>query len=152
SPILTRRTMEKYDLIVVGSGPAGQRAAIQAAKFGKRAALIEKLEVVGGVATNTGTIPSKTIREAVLHLSAYQYQSMYGVNYRVKEPSTMADLSFRALNVIKTEIDVIRAQLSRNGIEVITGTASFLDPHRIQVANSRGQSEFQTEHIIIATG
>src|SRR5215475_795322 len=129
--------MEKYDLIVIGSGPAGQRAAIQAAKFGKRAALIEKLEVVGGVATNTGTIPSKTIREAVLHLSGYQYQSIYGVNYRVKEPITMADLSFRALNVIKTEIDVIRAQLSRN---------------RIQVTNSRGQSEFQTDHIILATG
>src|SRR5215831_19985185 len=133
--------MEKYDLIVIGSGPAG-----------KRAALIEKLEVVGGVATNTGTIPSKTIREAVLHLSGYQYQSIYGVNYRVKETITMADLSFRALNVIKTEIDIIRAQLSRNGIEVVTGTAGFLDPHRIQVTNSRGQSGFQTEHIILATG
>ncbi len=115
--------MEKYDLIVVGSGPGGQRAAIQAAKFGKRAALVEKLEVIGGTAINTGTIPSKTIREAVLHLSGYQYQSIYGVNYRVKEQITMADLSFRALNVIKTEIDVIRAQLSRNGIEVVTGTA-----------------------------
>ncbi len=126
--ILPRQTMEKYDLIVVGSGPAGQRAAIQAAKFGKRAALIEKLEVIGGTAINTGTIPSKTIREAVLHLSGYQYQSIYGLNYRVKEPITMADLSFRALNVIKTEIDVIRAQLSRNGIEVITGIASFADP------------------------
>src|SRR5258708_2304876 len=127
--ILPRRTMEKYDLIVVGSGPGGQRAAIQAAKFGKRAALVEKLEVIGGTAINTGTIPSKTIREAVLHLSGYQYQSIYGVNYRVKEQITMADLSFRALNVIKTEIDVIRAQLSRNGIEVVTETAVFLDPH-----------------------
>src|SRR5499427_1669559 len=144
--------MEKYDLPVVGSGPAGQRAAIQAAKFGKRAALIEKLEVVGGTAINTGTIPSKTIREAVLHLSGYQYQSIYGVNYRVKEPITMADLSFRALNVIKTEIDVIRAQLSRNGIDVVTGTASFLDPHRIQVTSSRGQQEFDSEHIVLATG
>jgi len=87
---------------------------------------------IGGTAINTGTIPSKTIREAVLHLSGYQYQSIYGVNYRVKEQITMADLSFRALNVIKTEIDVIRAQLSRNGIEVVTGTASFLDPHHMQ--------------------
>src|SRR5438552_14705 len=150
--ILPRRTMEKYDLIVVGSGPGGQRAAIQAAKFGKRAALVEKLEVIGGTAINTGTIPSKTIREAVLHLSGYQYQSIYGVNYRVKEPITMADLSFRALNVIKTEIDVIRAQLSRNGIEVVTGIASFADPHRVQVANSRGQSEFVADHVVIATG
>jgi NAD(P) transhydrogenase len=144
--------MEKYDLIVVGSGPGGQRAAIQAAKFGKRAALIEKLEVIGGTAINTGTIPSKTIREAVLHLSGYQYQSIYGVNYRVKEQITMADLSFRALNVIKTEIDVIRAQLSRNGIEVVTGTASFLDPHHMQVTSSRGQVEFEAGNIVIATG
>src|SRR5246127_4602045 len=132
--------MDKDDIIVIGSGPPGQRAAIQASKFGKRAALVEKLEVIGGTAINTGTIPSKTIREAVLHLSGYQYQSIYGVNYRVKEPITMADLSFRALNVIKTEIDVIRAQLSRNGIDVISGIASFLDPRRIQVTNSRGQS------------
>src|SRR5712664_1319302 len=150
--ILPPQTMEKYDLIVVGSGPGGQRAAIQAAKFGKRAALIEKLEVIGGTAINTGTIPSKTIREAVLHLSGYQYQSIYGVNYRVKEQITMADLSFRALNVIKTEIDVIRAQLSRNGIEVVTGTASFLDPHHMQVTSSRGQVEFEAGNIVIATG
>src|ERR1700751_932289 len=144
--------MEKYDLIVIGSGPAGQRAAIQAAKFGKRVALIEKLDVVGGVAINTGTIPSKTIREAVLHLSGYRYQGIYGVNYRVKDPITMADLSFRALNVIKTEIDVTRAQLSRNGIEVMTGTASFLDPHRILVTGAHGQVELETDHIVIATG
>src|SRR5438874_18281 len=144
--------MEKYDLIVVGSGPAGQRAAIQAAKFGKRAALIEKLEVVGGTAINTCTIPSNTVREAVLHLSGYQYQSIYGINYRVKEPITMADLSFRALNVIKTEIDVIRAQLSRNGIEVVTATASFLDPHRMQITSTRGQQEFEAQYIILATG
>src|SRR5438094_4442153 len=150
--ILPRQTMEKYDLIVVGSGPGGQRAAIQASKFGKRAALIEKLEVIGGTAINTGTIPSKTIREAVLHLSGYQYQSIYGVNYRVKEQITMADLSFRALNVIKTEIDVIRAQLSRNGIEVVTGTASFLDPHHMQVTSSRGQVEFEAGNIVLATG
>src|SRR5436309_6878697 len=144
--------MEKYDLIVIGSGPGGQRAAIQAAKFGKKAALVEKLEVIGGTAINTGTIPSKTMREAVLHLSGFYYQSIYGVNYRVKEPITMADLSFRAQHVIKTEIDVIRAQLSRNGIDVLTGTASFLDPHRIQVTSARGQAEVQTQHIILATG
>src|SRR5437879_3145226 len=150
--ILPRQTMEKYDLIVVGSGPGGQRAAIQASKFGKRAALIEKLEVIGGTAINTGTIPSKTIREAVLHLSGYQYQSIYGVNYRVKEQITMADLSFRALNVIKTEIDVIRAQLSRNGIEVVTGTACFLDPHHMQVTSSRGQVEFEAGNVVLATG
>src|ERR1700741_1974220 len=144
--------MEKYDLIVIGSGPGGQRGAIQAANFGKKAARIKRLEVVVGTAINTGSIPSKTIREAVLHLSGYQYQSIYGVNYRVKEHITMSDLSFRALNVIKTEIDVIHAQLSRNGIEVVTGTASFVDPRHVQVKNSRGTSDYEADHIIIATG
>ena len=77
--------MQTFDLVVIGSGPAGQRAAIQAAKSGKRVALVEKVESMGGVCINTGTIPSKTMREAVLHLSGYQYQNVYGVNYRVKE-------------------------------------------------------------------
>jgi NAD(P) transhydrogenase len=144
--------METYDLLVIGSGPAGQRAAIQSAKFGKHVALIEKMEVVGGVAINTGTIPSKTMREAVLHLSGFYWQSIYGVNYRVKEPITMADLSFRAQHVIKTEIDVTRAQLSRNGIEVLNGVASFIDPNKLKVVSSRGQSEYQAENIVIATG
>src|ERR1700740_2998019 len=144
--------MDKFDLIVIGSGPAGQRGAIQAAKFGKHVALVEKLEVVGGVAINTGTIPSKTIREAVLHLSGFYYQNIYGVNYRVKEQITMADLSFRAQHVIKTEIDVIRAQLARNGIEVLTGVATFTDPHHIHVCGSRTQSDFEANYIIIATG
>ncbi len=144
--------MEKYDLIVIGSGPAGQRAAIQAAKFGKHAALIEKMEVVGGAAINTGTIPSKTMREAVLHLSGFYYQSIYGVNYRVKETITMADLSFRAQHVIKTEIDVTRAQLSRNGIEVFNGVANFIDPNTVRVTSARGQQDYAAEKIIIATG
>ena len=121
--------MQQYDLIVIGSGPAGQRAAIQGAKSGKRVALVEKREVVGGACINTGTIPSKTMREAVLHLSGYNYQSIYGINYRVKEKITMADLAFRVQHVIKTEIDVTEAQLSRNGIEVIYGIARFVDPH-----------------------
>ncbi|MFZ0636849.1 MAG: Si-specific NAD(P)(+) transhydrogenase [Candidatus Acidiferrales bacterium] len=143
---------EKYDLMVVGSGPAGQRAAIQAAKFGKRVCLVEKLEVVGGTAINTGTIPSKTMREAVLHLSGFHYQNVYGSNYRVKEQITMADLCFRAQHVIKTEIDVIRAQLSRNGIEVLTGIASFVDASHMRVIGSRGQSDFEATSFIIATG
>src|SRR5947209_6009545 len=119
--------MQRYDLIVVGSGPAGQRAAIQASKAGKHVALVEKREVLGGVCINTGTIPSKTLREAVLHFSGYHYQAIYGINYRVKEKITMADLSFRVQHVIKTEVDVTQSQLSRNNIEVLTGTASFMD-------------------------
>ena len=144
--------MQNFDLIVLGSGPAGQRAAIQGAKSGKKVAVIERREVVGGACINTGTIPSKTIREAVLHLSGYLYQNVYGINYRVKEKITMADLAFRVQHVIKTEIDVTQAQLSRNSIELLTGTASFVDPQTIAVENSRGRQEYQAETIIIATG
>lgn len=144
--------MQNYDLIVIGSGPAGQRAAIQAAKCGRRVALIERREVVGGTCINSGTIPSKTIREAVLHLSGYQYQNVYGINYRVKEKITMADLAFRVQHVIKTEVDVTQAQLSRNGIEVINGTATLLDARRVRVVSSKGQSEVEAATLIIATG
>jgi NAD(P) transhydrogenase len=144
--------MQTYDLIVIGSGPAGQRAAIQGAKLGKRVALVEKREVVGGVCINTGTIPSKTMREAVMHLSGYQYQNIYGMNYRVKEKITMSDLVFRVQHVIKTEIDVTQAQLSRNGIEMLTGTASFIDAHHLRVENSRGQADYEAGTIVIATG
>src|ERR1700723_1299461 len=126
--------MQTYDMIVVGSGPAGQRAAIQAAKSGKHVALVEKAQCVGGVCINTGTIPSKTMREAVLHLSGYNYQNIYGVNYRVKDKISMADLAFRVQHVIKTEVDVIQAQLSRNNVELISGIAGFIDPHTVRVA------------------
>jgi pyruvate/2-oxoglutarate dehydrogenase complex dihydrolipoamide dehydrogenase (E3) component len=129
-----------YDLIVIGSGPAGQRAAIYGAKLGKKVALVEMREVVGGACINTGTIPSKTMREAVLHLSGYNYKSIYGMNYRVKERITMADLAFRVQHVIKTEIDVTEAQLSRNNIEMLTGVASFVDPTQLQgLQRLRGQ-------------
>ncbi|HTQ55100.1 MAG TPA: Si-specific NAD(P)(+) transhydrogenase [Bryobacteraceae bacterium] len=144
--------MQQYDLIVIGSGPAGQRAAIQGAKSGKRVALVEKREVVGGACINTGTIPSKTTREAVLHLTGFAYQGIYGVNYRVKEKITMADLGFRVQHVIKTETDITQAQLSRNGIEVIYGTARFVDSTHIRVESSRGVSDYEAGVIIIGTG
>src|ERR1044071_2864565 len=144
--------MQTYDLLVIGSGPAGQRAAIQGAKLGKRVALVEKREVVGGACINTGTIPSKSMREAVMHLSGYQYQGIYGMSYRVKEKITVADLSFRVQQVIKTEIDVTTAQLSRNGIEVLTGAASFIDATHVRVQSSRGQSEYEAGTIVVATG
>ncbi|MDQ1470352.1 MAG: transhydrogenase [Bryobacterales bacterium] len=144
--------MQQYDLIVIGSGPSGQRAAIQAAKAGKHVALVEKREVIGGACINTGTIPSKTLREAVLHFSGYHYQAIYGINYRVKEKISMADLSFRVQHVIKTEVDVTKAQLSRNNIEMLTGQASFLDSTHIVVENSRGKTEIEAPNIIIGTG
>lgn len=144
--------MQVYDLIVIGSGPAGQRAAIQGSKIGKRVALIERREVVGGACINTGTIPSKTMREAVMHLSGYRYQGIYGMNYRVKDKITMADLSFRIQHVMKTEIDVTQAQLSRNEVDLLTGAASFLDPSHVRVVNSRGQADYESAVIVIATG
>src|ERR1700687_505106 len=106
--------MTSYDMIVIGSGPAGQRAAIQGAKAGKRGAVVERREGVGGACITTGTIPSKTLREAVLHLSGYAYQGVYGVNYRVKEKITMADLAFRVQHVIETGIDVTLSELTRH--------------------------------------
>jgi NAD(P) transhydrogenase len=144
--------MQQYDLIVIGSGPAGQRAAIQGSKSGKRVALIEKREVVGGTCINSGTIPSKTMREAVLHLSGFNYQGIYGVSYRVKEKISMGDLGFRIQHVIKTETDITQAQLTRNGIEVIYGTARFVDPTHVRVENSRGVSDYEAGIIVIGTG
>jgi NAD(P) transhydrogenase len=129
-----------YDMVVIGSGPAGQKAAIQAAKLGKRAAIVEKRSVVGGVCINTGTIPSKTLREAVLYLSGYRERGVYGASYTVKQKITMEDLLFRAHYVIRHENDVIRHQLQRNNVEVITGTASFSDPHNLVVEEEGGSN------------
>jgi len=144
--------MAKYDLLVIGSGPSGQRAAVSAVKRGKHVALVEMRSVVGGVCINTGTIPSKTMREAVLHLSGYNYRSIYGMNYRVKEKITMADLAFRVQHVVKTEIDVTEAQLSRNGVEILNGVASFVDDHHVKVDGPRGSNTYEADNIIIAVG
>src|ERR1019366_5157923 len=144
--------MREFDIIVIGSGPAGQRAAIQGAKCGRRVAVIEQREIVGGACINTGTIPSKTMREAVLHLSGFQFQGIYGINYHVKEKITMADLSFRVSQVIRTEVDITQAQLARNGVEVLNGRASFLDATHVRVDGSRGQEEIEAPVVIIATG
>jgi NAD(P) transhydrogenase len=144
--------MQPYELIVIGSGPGGQRAAIQAVKAGKRVALIEKQSAVGGVCINTGTIPSKTMREAVLHLSGFYDQSFYGANYHSKDQVTMADLNFRVQRVIENEVSVIQDQLKRNGVELIHGTGKFTNPHHVRVENNNGFSELEGEYIILATG
>src|SRR5712671_1111121 len=146
-------SMPTFDMVVIGSGPAGQRAAIQGAKLGKRVALIEKVATLGGCCINTGTIPSKTMREAVLHLSGYYYQNIYGINYRVKDKITMADLSFRVQHVIKTEVDVTKAQLSRNGIDIYRGAGSFIDPTHLRVTGATGAvSDYEAQSFVIATG
>jgi NAD(P) transhydrogenase len=144
--------MQPFELIVIGSGPGGQRAAIQAVKAGKRVALVEKQNAVGGVCINTGTIPSKTMREAVLHLSGFYDQSFYGANYHAKDHITMADLNFRVQRVIENEVSVIGDQLKRNGVDLIHGVGRFTDPHHVRVENSNGFSELEGEYIILATG
>ena len=143
-----------YDVVVIGSGPAGQRAAIQSAKLGRRVLLIEKKAVVGGICINTGTIPSKTLREAVLHLSGYRERGIYGSSYAVKQHITMQDLHFRTEHVIRHEIDVTRHQLQRNKIDVMYGNAKFQDEHAIclEDVDGRGSRCFTTDKIIIATG
>ena len=144
--------MPSYDLIVIGTGPAGQRAAIQGAKMGKRVAVIERREVLGGVCVNTGTIPSKTFREAVVYLSGHYYQNGYGSNSRAEEKITIAELAERVRHVVHTEVDVIRDQLARNRIELINGTAGFVDEHTLRVTGAHGDQTCTAEKIIIATG
>ena len=118
----------------------------------KRVAVVEARSVVGGVCINTGTIPSKTMREAVMHLSGYNYRSLYGMNYKVKEKITMADLAFRVQAVVKTEVDVTEAQLSRNSIDVVHGVARFVDPHQVRVEGPQGDSTLEADRIILAVG
>ena len=144
--------MQKYDMIVIGSGPAGQRAAVQGAKCGQRVAVVEQRSIVGGVCVNTGTIPSKTMREAVLHLSGYYSQGIYGSNFRIKERVTVSDLGMRVNSVIATEADVTESQLRRNGVEVVHGQASFVDAHHVQVNSSVATFQLEAPFILIATG
>src|SRR5664280_2720697 len=145
--------MDMYDIIVIGSGPAGQKAAIAAAKLGHRAAIIERYDMVGGVCINTGTIPSKTLREAVLSLTGMNQRELYGQSYRVKDEITFSDLSARTSHVIAREIDVIRNQLARNHVTLVVGTAQFVDPHTVVVVDHTGHhQELGAEKIVIAVG
>lgn len=141
-----------YDLIVIGSGPSGQKAAIQAAKLRKKVAIVEASLDVGGVCTNTGTIPSKSFREAVLYLSGFRERSLYGSAYRVKSRITMQDLTFRIESIIKHEHDVIESQLRRNQIEIVRGRASFLDPNRIVIEGEGTISTRTSDNFVIAVG
>jgi NAD(P) transhydrogenase len=140
-----------FDLLAIGSGPAGQKAAIQAAKLGRRAGIVERRGMVGGVCVNTGTIPSKTLREAVLYLTGLKQRSIYGSAYRVKDEITVDDLRARARDVIQGEVDVIRDQLSRNHVMVLEGTARFADPHTLDVRDhAGGERQVSSETIVVA--
>lgn len=143
----------RYDLIVIGSGPGGQKAAIAAAKLGKRVAVIEKRAVVGGVCSNTGTIPSKSLRAAALHLTGYLERSFYGASYRVKERLVFEDLLQRTHRVIASEIQVIRDQLTRNSVTLVQGIARFVGPHTIEVTrHDKDVDRYDADFFVIAVG
>ncbi len=144
--------MYDFDVLVIGSGPGGQKAAIATAKLGRRAAIVERRDMIGGVCLNTGTIPSKTLREAVLYLTGLDQREMYGQSYRVKEEITIADLAARTEHVVGREADVVRSQLSRNRVALLTGTASFVDPHTVEVDDGGRLRRASAENIVIATG
>ncbi|MCC5794616.1 MAG: Si-specific NAD(P)(+) transhydrogenase [Chromatiales bacterium] len=145
--------MEQFDLLVIGSGPGGQRAAIQAAKLGKSVGLVEQRQIVGGVTAHTGTIPSKTLREAVLYLCGWRERGIYGRGHRVKDQITVDDLFQRLHLTIRQEIEVIQHQLKRNNVRVITGQAEFRDANSLRVTDARGRSlDCRAGAIVIATG
>jgi NAD(P) transhydrogenase len=144
--------MQEYDLLVIGSGPAGQKAAIAAAKIGKRVGLVERNLTLGGSSLHHGTIPSKTLREAAAYLTGIRVREMYGSAYRVKERVSIQDLTYRTQRVIENEVNIVRDQLIRNYVDVIPGFASFVDTHTLQVDFDDGIRKLSSEKIVIAVG
>jgi NAD(P) transhydrogenase len=141
-----------FDLLVIGSGPGGQKAAIAAAKLDRHVAIAERPEMLGGVCNNTGTIPSKTLREAVLYLTGLDQREMYGQSYRLKDEVTIADLTTRTRHVVSRENDVVRSQLTRNRVTILTGTARFTGPNTVEIAQGDQAREVTAENVVIATG
>ena len=145
--------MREFDLLVIGSGPAGQKAAIQAAKLRKRVAVIEKERVLGGTCINTGTLPSKTLKDAIYYLHGFKLRSFTNITYSLKKNMTLRDLMARKDLVIKHELEVITDQLERNDVEIIQGTASFVDQHILKVSGRSSDKDLLTApFIVIATG
>ncbi|MFT5219704.1 MAG: NAD(P) transhydrogenase [Planctomycetota bacterium] len=142
-----------YDLIVIGSGPAGKRAAIQACKIGKSVLLVEKQEIVGGVTVHTGTIPSKTLRETVLFLSGWRQRGIYGRSYKVKDNITASDLKQRLMATLTHEVEIIQHQLKRNNVEIQHGHARFIGENSISVEDYEGNlNEFSADRFVICVG
>ena len=142
-----------FDLLVIGSGPAGQKGAVAAAKLGKRVAIVDRKDLVGGCCLHTGTIPSKTLREAILYLSGFRQRTFYGRDYALQDKISIADLAFRVRSVIARKMEVVRAQLKRNGITTFSGTVRFIEPHAVALTSSEGRVEVLTsENFLIACG
>jgi NAD(P) transhydrogenase len=151
----TRQTCSvyDYDLVVIGSGPGGQKAAIAAAKLDRRVAVVERPEMLGGVCVNTGTIPSKTLREAIFYLAGLGQREVYGQSYRVKDEITVADLTARTRHVVSRENDVVRSQLARNRVTIVGGLAYFVGPHALEIDDGAGRTrKITADKIVIATG
>jgi NAD(P) transhydrogenase len=145
--------MNLYDFIVIGSGPSGRRAAIQAAKLGKSVLVVERGRRVGGVSVHTGTIPSKTMRETVLNLSGWRERGFYGRSYRVKKNIEAKDIMARLHITLDHEVDILEHQFARNAVRTIEGTAHFTDPHHVEVVSASGDHEsFGAEKFLIAVG
>ena len=145
--------MDSYDFIVIGSGPAGRRAAVQAAKLRHSVLVIEGRTQVGGVSVHTGTIPSKTLRETALNLSGWRERGFYGRGYRVKQDIDGEDLGIRLAKTLEHEVEVLEHQFQRNMVRTIPGTARFLDPHRLAICGSDGSETIVVgERILIAVG
>ena len=145
-------TAAHYDLVVIGSGPAGQKGAVAAAKRGRRVAIVDRRAMAGGSSLHRGTIPSKTLREAIIYLTGIRQRSFYGVDYRERDHIDMRDLTARVRPVLERETAVVRAQLERNGIALIDGLARFIDPCRLEVETENGTKQLSAEHILIACG
>jgi len=145
--------MDVYDLAVIGSGPAGRRAAVQAAKLGRSVLVVENRLRVGGVSVHTGTIPSKTLRETVLNLSGWRERGFYGQAYRVKKDICGEDLGMRLGKTLEHEIEVLEHQFQRNGVRTLAGSARFVDPHRLIVSCGDGEEHSVSfERAVIAVG
>lgn len=142
----------EYDLVVIGSGPAGQKGAIAAAKAHKRVAMIDRTVMIGGVSVHTGTIPSKTIREAIFQLTGSAVKALYGNEHRSQNDISVQDVSSRVIDIVARETEVIRAQLKRNGIAILQGTAHFLDPHMVKVHDGGEEFSVRGAKILIACG
>lgn len=142
----------RYDLIVIGSGPAGRRAAVQAAKLKKKVLVVERGRRVGGVSVHTGTIPSKTLRETVLNLSGWRERGFYGRAYRAKRDITADDLRKRLHMTLHHEVEVLEHQFARNLVDTIRGSAEFVDPHTVLIDGPGGQALYTSDRFIIAVG